>query len=116
MLTILNVILLIICIIALIGTTSRSFALVIINTLSIILVAAIMSIYIYLIVNSVGKTRIKAIFILIGIILIYISEMMDSEWLIATFPSFPFIITPIIMIIGTLLFTYFNLFYSTTGD
>ena len=116
MLTILNVILLIICIIALIGQASRSIALVILNTLSIILVAAIMSIYIYLIVNSDGKTRVKAIFILIGIILIYTSEMMDSEWLIGEFPSFPFIITPIIMIIGTLLFTYFNLFYSTTGD
>jgi len=116
MLTILNVILLIICIIALIGITSRYVAYAIINILPIILVAAIMSIYIYLIVNSDGKTRIKAIFILIGIILIYTSEMMDSEWLIGIFPSFPFIIVPIIMIIGTLLFTYFNLFYSTTED
>jgi hypothetical protein len=116
MLTILTIIILFICIIALIGVASREFAYLIINTLPIILVVALMSIYIYLIVNSDGRTRIKAAFIFIGILLIYLSETMDSEWFIGTFPAFPIIIIPIIMILGTILFTYFDLFYSTTGD
>ena len=98
---------------ALLGLTDRYTALDIIMVLTLFSIAAILSLYLYLIIKATGKIRKKAILIFIGIVCIYLSETIDSEWFIEAIPSFPLEITPIIMMIGIVLFTGTQLFYST---
>jgi len=111
--TYITVIAFIISSLSLLGLTDRYTALDIILVLTIFSIAAILSLYLYLIIKATGKVRIKAILIFIGILCIYLSETIDSEWFIAAIPSFPLEITPVIMIIGIILFTGTQLFYIT---
>lgn len=97
--------------IALSGAVSRDFAL---NIQFILLPAAlgiITLLYIYIILKATGNVRIKAIWVLVGLALIAISQVMDGQGFILAFPDFPLIIAPIIMIIGILLFAESQLYY-----
>ncbi len=77
---------------------------IIIYTLGSVSIGIIMIIYVYLIIKTTGTPRKKAIGILVGLILVYITNIMDSEFFISTF-TIHLVITPIIMIIGIIIFT-----------
>jgi len=65
-----------------------------------------MILYLYVIIKSIGGIRKKAIGLFIGSLMMFASQVMDSEVFIsATFPFAPLEITPIIMIIGVIIFT-----------
>ena len=110
--TIITVIAFVISTSALLGLTDRYTALDIIDILTIFSIAAILSLYLYLIFKATGKLRKKAILLFIGIVMIYVGETIDSEWFISAFPEFPLEITPLIMAIGIILFTGTQLYYS----
>ena len=68
-----------------------------------LLTAAI--VYIYLIINSTGPSRKKAVGALLGMILMFLGHFMDSLLFTTAFPDFPLAISPIVMIIGILVYS-----------
>lgn len=100
----------IIALIALIGATSRYIALIALYFLLPVSIGAIYIIYVYLAYNTSGRARKKAIGILIGMILIAISHFMDSELFLSNFRYVPLEITPIVMILGILVFATSQLY------
>ena len=104
--TIISTVSFIISIIALLGPVSREFALNIQYILLPFSLGAIAILYFYIIAKTTGDLRNKAIWILIGLVLIALAQILDSEAFITAFPSFPLEITPIIMIIGIFIFLF----------
>ncbi len=97
--------------IALFGGTSRYLALQIQYILLPIVLGAVALLYFYLIVKTTGALRKKIIGILLGMVLIALAQILDSEAFITAFPIFPFIIPPLVLIGGTILFYVSQLYY-----
>ncbi|MGQ4873352.1 MAG: hypothetical protein ACP6IY_04680 [Promethearchaeia archaeon] len=93
-----------IALIALIGQTSRYFALTIIYILLPFSVIAIFMLYIYVIIKSTGNVRKRTIWVVIGLIILIVGYLMDTELFVGTFRWIPLEIAPSLMIIGTLIF------------
>lgn len=105
---IITIVAFVIALISLVGVTSirRYFALTLLFILVPISASVIMILYLYVIIKSIGGIRKKAIGLFIGSLMMFASQVMDSEVFIsATFPFVPLEITPIIMIIGVIIFT-----------
>lgn len=105
---IITIVAFVIALISLVGVTSirRYFALTLLFILVPISASVIMILYLYVIIKSIGGIRKKAIGLFIGSLMMFASQVMDSEMFIsATFPFVPLEITPIIMIIGVIIFT-----------
>jgi len=101
-------------VISLLGIIDRYVALVIMYIIMPFSVAVIMLMYIYIIVKSAGSVRIKAIFIFIGIALVFLSHLLDSEIFVSmTYPAVPLEVNPLMMIIGVLFMIYAYVFYKT---
>ncbi|MHA1437134.1 MAG: hypothetical protein ACTSPD_06120 [Promethearchaeota archaeon] len=96
--------------IALIGIIKRETILDIISVLLIISLLEIIILYIYLILKSTGSVRIKSIWLLIGMLLMFLGYSMDSEFFFENFPGVPLEISPIIMCAGILIFLFTQLY------
>ena len=94
----------VIALIALIGQASRDLALIMIYVLLPFAIIAIFMLYLYLIIKTTGTVRTRAIWLLIGLIILAIGYMMDSELFVGNFPGVPLEIAPSLMILGTLIF------------
>lgn len=79
---------------------SREFALQLQYILLPFSLGAIAILYIYLILKTTGEVRVKAIWILVGLVLIAIAQIVDGEAFITAFPTFPLVIPPIVMMLG----------------
>ena len=97
----------IIALISLIFPESRYFALTMLSIMMPISTVSIIILYLYVIVKTSGKVRKKAVLILIGLLLIGLSHVLDSEYLVR---SLPLEIAPIILIIGAFIFTSAHLY------
>lgn len=97
--------------IALFGGASRYLALQIQYILLPIVLGAVAILYIYLIVKTTGTLRKKIIGILLGMIFIALAQILDGEAFISAFPTFPFVIAPLVLIGGTILFYFSQLYY-----
>ncbi|MHA1294895.1 MAG: hypothetical protein ACTSQJ_19850 [Promethearchaeota archaeon] len=100
-----------ISIIALFGAVSRDLALDIQFILLPFALAVIVLLYIYMIVKTTGTVRVKAIWVLVGLALIAVAQVLDGQDFISAFPNFPLIITPLIMMAGILIFMISQLYY-----
>ncbi len=110
--TIITLVLLGIAIITLFGITTRAFALNLMYLIMPFSIGVIMLMYIYIIFKSTGKIRNKAFLVFLSIALIFLAHLLDSEFFISlTYPYLPLEITPLMMDIGIILYTYSNLFY-----
>ncbi len=105
LLTTINLIAFVIGFITLIGITNRYFALMIYYIFGFIFIGSLIFLYLYLVFKTTSIARRKSIGILVGIILVFISHFMDSEFFITSFRTIPLEITPIIMIIGIIIYT-----------
>lgn len=97
--------------VALAGLIERSIALDIQYILLPVALAVIAFVYIYIIVKTTGTVRIKAKWILIGIFLIAIAQVLDGEDFITALPWFPLWIPPIIMAVGIVIMIVSQLYY-----
>ena len=104
-LTVINIIVFLIILIALFGLTSRAIALTIIYISSPSVIIAFLITYIYLIIKSSGLSRKKAIGALIGLLGIFIGHSMNTGAFFSLFPGVPTFISPIVLIIGVIIFT-----------
>ena len=110
--TIISLILLGIIIITLIGITTRDFATFFMYLIMPISVSIIALMYIYIIIKSSDRVRNKAILVFLGIALILVAHLFDSENFIgATYPYFPLEFAPLLTIIGTVIYIYSNLLF-----
>jgi len=105
-----NLIVFAIILIALMGATSRYFALTFVYIFSITALFVVLIIYLYIIINTRNTARKKAIGVFVGLILISLAHFMDSELFIFAFPALPLEITPIVLIGGIFTFTWSQLF------
>ncbi|MGQ4876024.1 MAG: hypothetical protein ACP6IY_18315 [Promethearchaeia archaeon] len=97
--------------IALFGVVSRNFALDIQFLLLPFALAVIVLLYIYMIVKTTGTVRVKAIWVLVGLALIAVAQVLDGQDFISAYPNFPLIIAPLIMMAGILIFMISQLYY-----
>ena len=100
-----------IVLVALFGLTSREIAL---NMLYILLPAGIIALtisYIYFIVKSTGASRKKAIGVFIGLTLFFIGYSMNTTIFITIFGGIPSFLSPIVMSIGIIIFTLFQIYF-----
>lgn len=93
-----------ISIIALLGPLSREFALQLIYILMPVAIGAITLLYGYIIVKTMGTIRKKALWLLIGLLIVIVGHFMDSQFFIEAFTGFPLEIAPSIMIVGEIIF------------
>lgn len=96
---------------AFIGAASRYLASTIMWILMPFTASVIMGMYLLIALKSEGKLRTKAVLIFIGILLITIGHMMDSELVIVNLSFIPLEVTPIIYIAGIVIFSYTQLFF-----
>ena len=108
-LSILTTVSFIITLIALFGLTDQSIALTMIYILLPGVVLAVMLLYIYIIFKSTGTVRKKGIGLLIGIILFVIGHMLDYSKSPLSI-GVPEIISPLLSIVGIVIFTMTQLF------
>ena len=92
------------------GVASRDDALLMIYILIPAALIATVITFIYFILNSSGPSRKKAIGALLGILLMFLGHLMDSNLFNSLIPSLPDIICPIVLIIGVIFFTASQLF------
>lgn len=104
-LTTITIILSLINIVALMGLTTKDFALNMIYILLPSVIVAVCISYIYLIFKSTGSSRRKATWALIGIVTIFIGHIIYTHIFRSFIEEFPFYISPIIIMIGVLIFT-----------
>ena len=104
--TLITIVMFSVSLISLIGTVSREFSLTILNILQPIAVLIIFGIYLFIILKGTGEIRTKAIWFLIGLILLFLGHIMDSEMWFTAFPAFPYEIPPIVMIGGIIIILY----------
>ena len=93
-----------IALIALIGQASRYFALMLIYILLPFAIVAIFMLYIYLIIKTTGIVRKRTIWLVIGLVILVIGYIMDTELFVGNFRWIPLEISPALMILGTLIF------------
>ena len=99
-------------VISLLGIIDRYVALIIMYIIMPFSVAVIMLMYIYIVGKSAGSVRIKALIIFIGIALVFLSHLLDSEVFISmTYPAVPLELNPIMMIAGVICMIYAYIFY-----
>jgi len=92
------------CIIVLFTPAGRELALEVIYYLMPVSVGFIVILYFYIYAKTTGVVRKKAKWILIGLVIIIIGHMMDTQFFIGAFPEIPLFLSPIIMSIGVLVF------------
>jgi len=109
--TIISVIVFSISIIALFGVVSRDFALDIQFILLPVALVVIVILYVYLIIKTTGTVRVKSSWVLVGLALIAVAQVMDGQDFISALPEFPLIIAPLIMLAGVMIFIISQLFY-----
>ncbi|TFF95022.1 MAG: hypothetical protein EU544_03665 [Promethearchaeota archaeon] len=103
-LTLITIVLLIIDFVALLGPIPRELALDLQYIFLPFSLGAIAILYFYIIAKATGDVRTKAIWILIGLILIVVAQVMDGQAFITAFPAVPLELAPVIMMAGILLF------------
>ncbi len=103
--TVIYVIGFVILIISLTGVLTKTFVQIFYYIFGWFAIIVIIIIYLYLIINTTGFSRKKALGVLIGFILFIIANQLDSEIVVTTFQTFPLEIAPIIMILGVITFT-----------
>ncbi len=121
--TMIALILVLFSILSLTLVLDRDIVVIFLNTLTPICVGFILFIYLYIVIKSEGTVRKKVIFLFIGVLLLYLAHFMDTEFFLTTFPFIPIEISPALMIVGLVIFTYqfylFPYFYvrsETIGD
>lgn len=97
----------IIALISLIFPDSRYFALTMLSIMMPFSSLSIIVLYLYVITKTSGRVRQKAILILLGLALIGISHVMDSEYLVR---YLPLELAPICLISGVIIFTVAQLY------
>ncbi|MHA1149946.1 MAG: hypothetical protein ACTSR8_17045 [Promethearchaeota archaeon] len=102
--TIVSVIAFLVSVVALLSPLPREFALNIQYILLPFSLSAIAVLYIYIIIKTTGDVRVKAIWILIGLVLIAVAQILDGEAFITAYPTFPLVIPPLVMMVGILLY------------
>jgi hypothetical protein len=102
--TIILLVVFIIAIIALFGLADRYLALDLIFLLGPASAGIIIVLYIYLGFKAPGSVRKKILGVLLGLFLMLGAQILDSEFFISAFPSFPLEIAPIIMMAGIFFF------------
>ena len=101
---IISVIAFAICLIGLFTPAGRELALDFIYFLMPLSVGFIIILYIYMYAKTTGVVRKKSKWILIGLIVIVIGHMMDTQFFIAALPQIPLYFAPITMSIGVIIF------------
>ncbi|MHA1334831.1 MAG: hypothetical protein ACTSPW_03665 [Promethearchaeota archaeon] len=67
-------------------------------------IVAIFMLYIYLIIKTTGIVRKRTIWLVIGLVILVIGYIMDTELFVGNFRWIPLEISPALMILGTLIF------------
>lgn len=98
-----------VALISLMGGADRYFALNMMYILLPVSLGVVFFLYIYIIIKGTGAVRKNAAWLLVGLIVITIGNMMDTELFVSSFPAFPLEIPPIVMIIGIGIFLYSQL-------
>ncbi|MGQ4873730.1 MAG: hypothetical protein ACP6IY_06595 [Promethearchaeia archaeon] len=93
-----------VAVIGLTGIIERELALNIINITTPFSISVVFFMYMYIAVKGTGEVRKKAIWLIVGLLLIMLGHAMDSEFWAGNFPDFPYEIPPIVMLIGLLIF------------
>jgi hypothetical protein len=92
--------------IAVMGLTTKDFALNMIYILLPSVIIAVCFVYLYLMFKTMGKPRRKATWAFIGIVTLFAGHIIYTSFFRSFVPpDFPFYISPIIMIIGVVIFT-----------
>lgn len=109
--TFISIIILGISLLSLFGAATRELALTLIWVLLPLATGLIIFLYIYLIFKTTGIVRKKVIWLLIGLAFIFIGHSMDSDAFVSIAPWFPLFIPPIILMVGSVLYIWSQLYY-----